>query len=269
MNSSFGSRVGALTRLDVNRSLYEAARDGKVEDVERLLNGDPPPELESEHDGPRTALDQASGNNHVEIMRHLVEKGKAKVSPRALRIAVDLRAIGAVEYLIAFSMDKMNYVNSRFGTGWTPLHIACNDREASLELLEILVGAGCRIDEQNDEGNTCLHVASEWDDGASVLWLLDHGANASETNIRKETALEVAEGRSSFGAIGAFAIKETDDANDMAPSGIPTRASERDVIKFSGSLLVAGSEWRHIVRGNSVSRKHIRNVNCDFADRRE
>jgi hypothetical protein len=92
------------------------------------------------------------------------------------------------------------------------------------------------LNDQDDHGDTCLHIASRKDKYKHVEWLLGNGADPSMTNSKKETAWEVALKHSSFNAIGIFAFEET---------------GRRETYKNISSSMF-GAQWHQVYGGNNV-----------------
>jgi hypothetical protein len=256
--SELGS--GTLTLQDVNKMLYEAARTGDIDTILRLFRNEPLPEINSKHWHNETALDAASRCNHVEIMKLLVQKnGNVDLSPRALMKAAQGNSLEALLYLVEASKDPPSYVNSvNDYTSETALHYACSPHgQASLKILDALIGSGARINAQNCNGDTGLHFASSANYGEHVEWLLNNGADPSIINDDKGTAWEVAAKERSWSAIGAFAHKETDKGITHMSLNLPPLEGGK-----------AETEWNHIVDTHSVSRNSSNSHRRDCTNRK-
>jgi ankyrin repeat protein len=216
-----------LTRLDLNESLlFDAAKCGDIKAVIRILNADPRPDVNSTHyygsDG-YTAIEVASyKKNNVEIIRCLAEKGSAKLTPKALEIAMERNNLDAAVFLIESSNDPLSYVNSVHLTagsahysGDTLLHYVCSWGRGLSAVLQLLIKIGCKIDKQDLDGNTCLHIASRNNKGDYVECPLGNGAGPSMTNLRNETAWALAVKHSSFEVITVFASKELQEGRNL------------------------------------------------------
>lgn len=89
--------------------LLDEAEKGKVGEIKRLLQHplvDPSFAMEHDHSGAKTALRKAAGNGHVEVVRALLEDGRA--DPAADESAVFRSACtsGYVDIVSLFLRDK-------------------------------------------------------------------------------------------------------------------------------------------------------------------
>ncbi|CAM9440875.1 unnamed protein product [Ascophyllum nodosum] len=89
-------------------------------------------------------------------------------------------------------------VNAQDKRGNTPLHrCICGETEDHLEVLELLLEAGCRTNASDNEGNTPLHLATEERLRVVAERLLKAGANPTLVNRAGEEAAPSAEARPS------------------------------------------------------------------------
>jgi len=76
---------------------------------------------------------------------------------RPLHHAVAHGKVSSVEALLAAGSNP----NAQNRNGWTPLHYASMTKcESSMQILELLLKAGARVHEVNDEGMTALMLAA-------------------------------------------------------------------------------------------------------------
>ena len=97
-----------------------------------------------------TPLDFASSMNSLDIVKYLVEIGKAGVTDRSLRHASQYDSLRLVKYLV----NKGGNVNAKNDDGETLLHYACE--WSSLEIVKYLVKKGADVNSKNNENQTPL-----------------------------------------------------------------------------------------------------------------
>lgn len=266
MVSLFELKAGLRTCLDINRMLYKAAKTGDIEMVRRLFELEPRPEVNSKHKHDQTALEAASGKNHVEIMKVLVEQGNADVAPMDIIAAVRSNSFEALKYLVKKSKDLSSHVNfiDESNENMTAVHYASLLDHTSLKFLAVLVRSGASLDAKNNKGNTVLHLKSLTDRGGHVEWFLEKGANPSIRNDNNETAWELAVRLSKFSAIKAFAYKESERQTHYPQVDRSPGPLQRDVW-----ILVSSepeTEWHHIDGSNSVRRTLSNSYGCECTD---
>jgi hypothetical protein len=124
-------------------------------------------------------------------------------------------------------------------------------------LLDVLGNPEDRVNNQDSTGNTPLHLASQFNYGGYVEWLLGKKALPSKTNSDNETAWEVAVKCSACDAIGAFAFEEMKLHRNTHRSdhiGIPFFYSNGEGILNNGMHDWIDNTWHHFGGGNNVSR---------------
>ena len=97
-----------------------------------------------------TPLDFASSINSLDIVKYLVEIGKAGVTDRSLRHACHWDDLRLLKYLV----NKGGNVKSKTDDGETLLHYACE--WSSLEIVKYLVKKGADVNSKNNENQTPL-----------------------------------------------------------------------------------------------------------------
>lgn len=76
--------------------------------------------------------------------------------------------------------------------GYTALHILISSETAPLKLIDLLVKKGSRLNVQNDNGATPLHLAVFWSHYDVVELLVNAGANMEIKNDKGRTPLDLA-----------------------------------------------------------------------------
>lgn len=91
------------------------------------------------------------------------------------------------------SLSKMpNAVHAVNDYNETPLHVAVNYNQP-LEIIQILVDAGSKLNAEDEKGNTPLHLAILSKNSLGVLnYLLEKGASVDSQNQQKDTPIHLA-----------------------------------------------------------------------------
>lgn len=163
-----------------NSELMQASVHGDEAKVRNLL-GNYANVNYTDHDGD-TALHAAAEYGHPEIIRTLVQQGKANVDRRdsdgktPLHFAAEHGQLAAVKALLEVGARP----NVRDNDGWTPLHFAA-DAE-SPEMVILLISKGADPNGINGDGQTPVQVAAQNEDkddaekDRTVAALRSHGA---------------------------------------------------------------------------------------------
>lgn len=194
--SSDGTYIGNSTSTreglrDLLKRLYESQSGDSVEELVRAAaNGDVtrckdvlkrPDANVNGMFASHTALQAASQNGHLEVIKVMLEHGadielEDKDGDRAVHHASFGDEPGVIELLASLSVD----LNARNKRRQTPLHIAVN--KGHIGVVKTLLDHGCHPSLQDSEGDTPLHdaISKKRDDILSIL--LDHSADVTLTN---------------------------------------------------------------------------------------
>ncbi|XP_014254643.1 ankyrin repeat domain-containing protein 49-like [Cimex lectularius] len=123
--------------VPLEKQTLEAAQDGKMETLVKLLSQDASLVHTKDKDG-YTPLHRACYSNHVEIVRFLLNSGARHD---------------------AETIDQ-----------WQPLHSAC--RWNNLDCAEVLISYGADINATSNGGVTPLHLAASHKDGKELIQML-------------------------------------------------------------------------------------------------
>lgn len=167
-------------------------------------------------------LDMAAHCDDIKTVNMLLNKGidvnaKTKKGNTALMLAVSGQSIKSFDALIKHGasvnvLNKKNnsvlhcsayegnieitkkllhqsrqHLNTKNKVGFTPLHIAAISNH--VEVVEVLLKAGAKIDIQDNDGNTPLHRAIMNNQPEMVGFLIDQGADVEIENKENQTAL--------------------------------------------------------------------------------
>ncbi len=172
-------------------ALYQAARDGDVAEVRRLIASGADSNGAEETTFGRMALHRAAFNGHVDCVRVLVEGGA--------------------------SVDKRD----RFGL--TPLHWAASRKHC--EIVTYLLEKGASVNSMNSIGQTPLHFAGN---AAVAKELLRWGADPNMRDNDGETPIDVA--RTSREREDVVRVLENPSAWMGAGATAPVNEGESDMV---------------------------------------
>ena len=192
--TSSGERLSALLKKlfetqvsgDVVEELVKAAANGDQAKVEELIT-----RADCNVNGVfagHTALQAASQNGHLEVLRLLLRSGadlelEDKDGDRAVHHAAFGDEPGVMEVIAAAGSD----LNARNKRRQTALHIAVN--KGHVGVVKMLLSLGCHPSLQDSEGDTPLHDAISKKRDDMLALLLDHSADIMLTNNNGFNAL--------------------------------------------------------------------------------
>jgi ankyrin repeat protein len=182
-HKKFG-HVEALLAAGATPGIHEAAALGRIDELARFLTKEP--ELLESTDGYRqaTPLYFAACLDQAEAIQFLANRG-ANVEARhsggwtPLLAAGYYKAYRAIQKLIELganlsAADQHGYW--RMPTGSMILHVLCNDTDAPLPLLSLIVEAGADLAARTAAGLTPLEMAVKKGNAAAAEILRKHGA---------------------------------------------------------------------------------------------
>lgn len=185
-----------VTQKDSNQRLilHWAAVMGKERLVELLLTFKDCP-IDDADDTNATPLILATLKGSLPIAKLLLERG-ANVNHRNANGHTPVKYAGSKNHkdLLVHLLDVGGDPNTRDHIGDTPLHrVASMEHHDCLRILltHLKTKANIAVNAQNNQGYTALHLACENDDATSALLLVEHGAAIDIENKAKETPLEL------------------------------------------------------------------------------
>jgi ankyrin repeat protein len=209
----------------INAAIIEAAKNGKLKEVERLLQRGA--DVNSSDSIGDTPLREAAGNGytklvdfllskgsnvdaadssgwtpfnhavykcHKDIVKELIEKGawvsrKDGYGKTVLIYAAQVCDTGMVDILLKAGID----VNAEDHLGDTPLNKAIS-YGGSFDVIKLLIKKGADVNSIDFQGNTPLHRAVMWEREDVVKLLLANGTILNKTDYLGMTPLDLAYG---------------------------------------------------------------------------
>ena len=193
--------VGDLREGLVHSLIFEAARDGDVEQVKALFDGNPGLVITKDSYRGVTPLHVAAEKGKRNVVELLLAKGlhvnaRNKVGATPLHLAAARGRRDVAELLLANRADVN--VGNKYGA--TPLHLAAG--KGNTEVVEVLLAKNADVNARDSNGATPLHyVASEsyvgkffLHKGATEL-LLAHYADVNAMDNERQSPLHLAAAR--------------------------------------------------------------------------
>lgn len=186
--------------MDISTAVFNAARDGKLKLIQKLLSNKSPDELEAlaeEKTQGGTPLLIASRYGHLEVVDYLLEHCKANAElggsvnfdGETIEGAPPLWAASAAGHLsvVKTLLKHGASVNNTTLTNSTPLRAACFD--GHLEIVRYLVEHHADMEVANRHGHTCLMISCYKGHREIAMFLLERGADVNRKSVKGNTAL--------------------------------------------------------------------------------
>ena len=207
LSSKFSNDVEVLSK-----ALIESCWDGHL-DVVKWLRGHTAADVNYNKEEWWTPLTAACINDHLDIVKYLVETCHADVNlpdsecHTSLTIACRCVSMSVSMYLLCEVSDLDVNIAYRYdgntalhlavwrskGIGYTQLHKACGYKGDVTEVLSLVYVRGHKINVQDNDGNTPLHLACSYGLSDIVETLMLAGADETITNDKGKTPAQWAE----------------------------------------------------------------------------
>lgn len=228
--------------------MFKAVSEGDESAMMALLNADPMLLEKSDRDGMRP-LAVAAQHGQLGALRLLVKEG-AEISARdrTRSTALHWAAEGGHEEVVAFLLGQGAQADVEDTGGRTPLMLACaHGHVGVVRLLGQYMGT-LALDEQDDRGNTGLHLAVDGGRTEVVNFLISQGADANRLFSDDGTTLLMrASANGHLGVVrallqhmGTLTLHETDEDGKTALHwAVHEGWGQERMVRF---LLVAGAD---------------------------
>ncbi|XP_028661105.1 protein fem-1 homolog C [Erpetoichthys calabaricus] len=186
--------------MDLKTAVFNAARDGKLRLLQKLLESKPREELcklMTEKTNGATPLLMAARYGHLDLVEYLLEYCQAPVElggsvnfdGETIEGAPPLWAASAAGHLkvVQSLLDHGASVNNTTLTNSTPLRAACFD--GHLDIVRYLVEHQADLEVANRHGHTCLMISCYKGHREIAQYLLEKGADVNRKSVKGNTAL--------------------------------------------------------------------------------
>ena len=139
--------------------------------------------------------------------------------------------VGSIlEYMIN-DLGLSTYIPSSYGDG-LPLHVACaNDKNDVVRL----VGVGCDVNEQDEAGNTPLHIACQHHNTDKIIFLVEKKCNLNVVNYKGESPLHLACQHHDLHIVQLVSVGcdvNRQDSTGNTPLHIACKEGKSEIIKY-------------------------------------
>ncbi len=225
--------------MSFNNSLVDAADNGDIEEVKRLLKSGVKPDSEGEFGV--TALMRASFKGHVDIAELLIKSGAyldaADIGgDTALHMASRSGNAKVVKLLLHYNASVDSVDNQQ----WTPLMRAIMAKNP--EITKILVDRGADLNAKNNIGNSSIVQAAISGKESVLKVLLSSNKFKDISKDQKDSSVQIAKKRG-YGKL-----------SEMISSTVDYFEKERK-IKVASSEKVAPSEYEEASNKNNDDKK--------------
>jgi len=161
---------GKIIKLPLAVGIWNAVEMEHIESIQQLIEQGV--DVNSEDDQGWTVLDQALATKNDECIDLIKSKGGRSNAKKSIFIASGIGDLEAVKYHLKSGAD----VNSKNSSGWTALHFA-SDRK---NVASLLIQKGAELNVLNDDDDTPLDKAIEWEDSETADLIRKHGGKTWE-----------------------------------------------------------------------------------------
>uniref|UniRef100_A0A8C9RZ28 Euchromatic histone-lysine N-methyltransferase 2 n=1 Tax=Scleropages formosus TaxID=113540 RepID=A0A8C9RZ28_SCLFO len=170
-------------------ALHAAAQRGLLEMCYLLIQAGA--KVDAQDKAQRTPLLEAIVNNHIDVVRYLIQSGACVYhsddGSTGLHHAAKLGNLEIVNLLLGTGQVDINAQDSG---GWTPIIWAAEHRH--INVIRALLNRGADVTLKDKEMNVCLHWASFAGSVEIAELLLNAGCPLSSVNVHGDTPLHIA-----------------------------------------------------------------------------
>eukprot|EP00061_Rhincodon_typus_P017757 g46601.t1 len=181
--------------MDFKTAVFNAARDGKLRLLQKLLTAKSPDEvsqLAAEKTNGATALLMAARYGHLDVVVYLLEQcgadvelgGSVSFDGETIEGAPPLWAASAAGHLtvVRSLLEHGASVNNTTLTNSTPLRAACFD--GHLDIVRYLIEHRADMEVANRHGHTCLMISCYKGHREIADYLLQKGADVNRKSVK-------------------------------------------------------------------------------------
>ena len=183
--------IDRVQQAKKNESLFEAARDGDIEQVKNLIAQGA--DFNAKDKGGRTALHHASNKGQVDIAKLLIKRGadvNASIKNEPWTPLLDAASSGQTQ-VVKLLLENGAKVDEGDSYGYTPLIYALWSRDE--ECVKALISAGADINKLPNENDYPALFYTVWEGyERGVKILIDAGANVNAEDENGWTPLHYA-----------------------------------------------------------------------------
>uniref|UniRef100_A0A673G9W5 Histone-lysine N-methyltransferase EHMT2-like n=1 Tax=Sinocyclocheilus rhinocerous TaxID=307959 RepID=A0A673G9W5_9TELE len=169
-------------------ALHAAAQRGLLEVCYLLIQAGA--KVDAQDKTLRTPLLEAIVNNHVEVVKYLIQSGACVYHADGSTGLHHAAKLGNLEVLMLLLSTGQVDLNAQDSGGWTPIIWAAEHRH--IDVIRALLNRGADVTLRDKEMNVCLHWASFAGSAEIAELVLNAGCPLSSVNLHGDTPLHIA-----------------------------------------------------------------------------
>uniref|UniRef100_A0A673LSP1 Histone-lysine N-methyltransferase EHMT2-like n=1 Tax=Sinocyclocheilus rhinocerous TaxID=307959 RepID=A0A673LSP1_9TELE len=169
-------------------ALHAAAQRGLLEVCYLLIQAGA--KVDAQDKTLRTPLLEAIVNNHVEVVKYLIQTGACIYHADGSTGLHHAAKLGNLEVVMLLLSTGQVDINAQDSGGWTPIIWAAEHRH--IDVIRALLNRGANVTLRDKEMNVCLHWASFSGSAEIAELILNAGCPLSSVNLHGDTPLHIA-----------------------------------------------------------------------------